>query len=155
MTGFRLFAFRAFAFALLIWTGAGLHESLADHFAWWADPVAAGAVPSLAGTVNPWPFTTIALLLATVAAALSLRGYRGPGKREGVIALAGAALIIVATLGFFVPQLGVMADPAIAPDTLVAAAHRWIVLNALRTVVLFVLGWYALVALGRFGSAPG
>lgn len=150
MAGRRISAVRFFALALVLWTGAGLHESISNHFGWWADPVAYAAAPSPPGLVNAWPFTTIVLLLATIAAAVCVRGYRGPGKREAVIALGGAGLVLVATLGFFVPQLGVLADPAIAPDALVAASRRWITLNMLRTVVLLILGWNALIALGRF-----
>ena len=153
MTMLRLIAFRFFALMLVLWTGAGLHESLSGHFGWWADPVAYVAAPPPPGMINAWPFTTMTFLLATVTAAICLRGYAGEGKREAVIALAGAGIVLAATLGFFVPQLAVVGDPSLDADALVATSRRWIALNALRTVVLLVLGWYALIALARFTPA--
>lgn len=40
--------------------------------------------------VNPWPFTTMALLLATIVAGVAWR-YRGAGRREALVALGGTA----------------------------------------------------------------
>ena len=153
MSGIRLWLFRFFALVLALWTGAGLHESIGGHLGWWTHPVDWVAHPARVGEISAWPITTLILILGTLAAAWSLRGYRGPGRKEGLVAVAGSALVLVATLAFFVPQLGVMADPTLAPDALVAASHRWIVLNAIRLLVLLVLGWYALMALGHFTAA--
>ena len=157
MTGFGLNALRVFALLLGIWTGAGIHDSLSNHFAWHADPVAFAARPVLAGMVNPWPFTTMALLLATIVAGVVAWRYRGAGRREALVALGGTALIIVATLAWFVPQLGLMfgQDGSLTDAELIAHSRTWITLNAVRQLLLVILCWYVLLALGRIGAGAG
>jgi hypothetical protein len=149
MSTFGLTIFRIFVLLLGIWTGAGIHDSLSNHFAWHADPVGWAARPSVEGMVNPWPFTTMLLLIATIVAAVVVRRYSGPGRREALIAIAGTALILVTTLAWFVPQLGVMGGGTLSDAEQISHAHRWIALNAVRQIVLIALFYEALVALGR------
>ena len=68
MSGFGLNAYRIFVLLLGIWTGSGIHDSVANHFAWHADPLASAARPRFEGIMNPWPFSTMLLLLATAVA---------------------------------------------------------------------------------------
>jgi hypothetical protein len=72
MSAFGRTAYRIFVFLLGIWTGAGIHDSLTNLFAWHADPVAYANRPTLPGMFSPWPFTTLLLLLATIAAGIVL-----------------------------------------------------------------------------------
>lgn len=157
MSVFGRGAYRLFVLLLGLWTGAGLHDSLSSHFAWYADPIVWADRPVLPGMVNAWPFTTMALLLATIVAGVAVWRYRGPGRRHAALALGGTALIIAATLGYFVPMLGAMfgEGSTMTDAQLVAASHSWIVLNAVRQLILLVLFWYALVALGRLASPRG
>ena len=152
MRAFGRNAFRVYVILLGVWTGSGLHDSVANHAAWWADPVAWNARPTMAGMINPWPFSTILLLLATIVAAVAVFRYRGAGRKPALISLGGAALVIVATLAWFVPQLGLMGSGQLDEPALVAHAHTWITLNAVRQVILLALFWSALLALGRFGE---
>jgi hypothetical protein len=157
MGGFGLNAFRVFVLLLGIWTGAGIHDSISNHFAWHADPVAFAARPILAGMINPWPFTTMALMLATIAGGVATWRYRGVGRRDALVALGGAALIIIATLAWFVPQLGLMfaSNSGLTEAEFIAHSRMWITLNAVRQLLLVVLFWYALLALGRIGGRAG
>ncbi|HEX8512471.1 MAG TPA: hypothetical protein VF688_05130 [Allosphingosinicella sp.] len=153
MSAFGRAAYRIFVFLLGIWTGAGIHDSLTSHFAWHADPVAYANRPTLPGMFSPWPFTTLLLLLATVAAAIVLRRLRGPGRREALAAVAGTALILVVTLAWFVPELGRMfGDPPMTGAELVAHSRTWIALNAVRIVALVGLFYCALLGLGRMAG---
>lgn len=152
MGSFGLNAFRVYAILLGIWTGSGVHDTLSTHFAWQADPVAWEARPSWPGLVNPWPFSTMALLVATLVAAVVVWRYRGDGRRQAAISVAGCGVILVATLAWFVPELGLMASGKLADAELVSHAHTWIAANAVRLVALGGLLWLALVALGRFGA---
>lgn len=153
MGAFGRAAYRIFVLLLGIWTGSGVHDSLSNHFAWHADPVAYANRPILPGTFSPWPFSTLLLLIATVAAAIALWRYRGPGRREALAAIGGTAVVLVATLAWFVPELGRMfGDPPMAGAELISHSRTWIVLNAVRIAALIVLFYYALVALGRTGG---
>lgn len=147
MGAFGFNAYRAFVLLLGIWTGSGLHDSLTNHFAWHADPVGFAARPIPEGTFNPWPFSTMLLLVATIAAGVALWRYRGAGRRGGVITVAGTALIIAATLGWFVPQLILMDGGTLTDAELIGHARTWIMLNAVRQVLLVGFFAYALVVL--------
>ncbi len=154
MGAYRRAAYRIFVLLLGIWTGAGLHDSLSNHFAWHADPAAYANRQILPGTFSPWPFTTLLLLIATVGAAIAVWRYRGAGRREALTAIGGTAFILVATLAWFVPELGRMfGDPPMTGAELVAHSRTWIALNAARIVLLVFLFHQALVALGRIPLA--
>jgi len=155
MGAFGRNAFRVYVLLLGIWTGSGIHDTASTHFAWWADPVVWYARPAWAGMVNPWPFSTMLLLLATLVAGVVAWRYRGPGRKPALISLAGTALILVATLAWFVPQLGLMGSGRLDEAALVAHGRTWIVLNAARLVLLLALLWSALLALGRIGERTG
>ena len=103
---------------------------------------------------SPWPFSTLLLLIATIVAAIVLWRYRGAGRREALVAvIGGTALILVATLAWFVPELGRMfGDPPMTGAELVSHSRAWIALNAVRIVALVILFYYALVALGRIAG---
>ena len=153
MTAFGLGAYRLFVLLLGIWTGAGIHDSLTNHFAWHSDPVAYANRPTLPGMFSPWPFTTMLLLIATVAAGIVLWRYRGSGRREALAAVGGTAIILVATLAWFVPELGRMfGDPPMTGEELIAHSRTWIALNAVRIVALVAFFYCALVALGRVAA---
>lgn len=154
MRAFGRNAFRVYVVLLGIWTGSGVHDSASTHFAWWADPVAWSARPAWEGMINPWPFSTMALLLATLVAGVVAFRYRGPGRKAALFSLGGTALILVATLGWFVPQLGLMASGELDAAGLISHGRTWIALNAVRLLLLVVLFWSALLALGRFGDGP-
>lgn len=152
MRAFGRNAFRVYVILLGIWTGSGVHDSASNHFAWWADPVAWNARPMWEGLVNPWPFSTILLLLATIVAGVVAFRYRGAGRKAALFSLAGTALILIATLAWFVPQLGLMASGQLDEAGLISHGRTWIVLNAVRLVLLVAVFWSALLALGRFGD---
>jgi uncharacterized membrane protein len=151
MGPFAINAWRVFVLLLGIWTGSGIHDSVAGHFAWYANPLGWAERPSVPGMVNPWPFSTLLLLLATIVAAFAVWRHRGSGRREAMIAIIGTALILVATLGWFVPELGRMFadDSTYTPGQVVAHSRTWIILNAVRIAASVVLFWYALISLGR------
>ncbi|HEX8526341.1 hypothetical protein [Allosphingosinicella sp.] len=154
MTAFGRTAYRIFVFMLGIWTGAGIHDSLTNHFAWHADPAAYANRPTLPGMFSPWPFTTLLLLIATIAAGIVLWRYRGAGRRDALAAIGGTALILVATLAWFVPELGRMfGEPPMTGTELIAHSRTWIALNAVRIVALIALFYLALLALGRIAGA--
>lgn len=140
-------------FFLGVWTGAGIHDSLTNHFAWYADPAAYANRPMLPGMFSPWPFTTLLLLIATIASGIAVWRYRGAGRREALVTIGGTAFILVATLAWFVPELGRMfGDPPMTGAELIGHSHNWIALNAARIVLLVVLFYYALIALGRLAG---
>jgi uncharacterized membrane protein YhaH (DUF805 family) len=150
MGAFGRTAYRIFVFLLGIWTGAGIHDSLTNHFAWYADPAAYASRPTLPGMFSPWPFTTLLLLIATIVAGIAVRRYRGAGRREALATISGTAFILVATLAWFVPELGRMfGDPPMTGAELIGHSRTWIALNAARIVLLIALFYYGLVALGR------
>ena len=150
MSGFGLNAYRIFVLLLGIWTGSGIHDSVANHFAWHADPLAYAARPRFEGIINPWPFSTMLLLLATAVAGGVMWRYRGAGRREALIAIVGTALILVATVAWFVPELGRMfGDPPMTGVELISHSRTWISLNAVRIILLIGLFYYGLVSLGR------
>jgi hypothetical protein len=153
MSSLSLNAFRVYIVLLGVWTGSGVHDTFATHFAWYADPVAWQARPPWPGLVNPWPFSTMLLLLATLAAGIAVWRYKGPERRAGLISVFGCAIILVATLTWFVPQLGLMSAGTLTEPELVEHGRTWIVLNALRLVVLIVLMWLALISLEQFSAA--
>lgn len=152
MRAFGLNAFRVYTVLLGVWTGSGVHDTLSSHFAWWADPVAWYARPAWDGLANPWPFTTMALLLATLVAGVVAFRWRGPGRKAALFSLGGTALILVATLAWFVPELGLMGSGQLDAAGLISHGRTWIVLNAVRLVLLVAVLWSALLALGRFGE---
>jgi hypothetical protein len=77
----------------------------------------------------------------------------GAGRREAVAAVGGTALILVATLAWFVPELGRMfGDPPTTGDDLVAHSTTWIALNAVRIAALVGLFYFALLGLGRIAG---
>ena len=153
MGAFGRSAYRIFVLLLGIWTGSGIYDSLSNHFAWHADPAAYANRPTLPGMFSPWPFSTLLLLIATIVAAIVLWRYRGAGRREALAVIGGTALILVATLAWFVPELGRMfGDPPMTGAELVSHSRAWIALNAVRIVALVILFYYALVALGRIAG---
>ena len=151
MSGFGLNAYRIFVLLLGIWTGSGIHDSLSNHFAWHADPVGWANRPPIDGIVNPWPFSTLLLLIATIVAGIVGWRYRGAGRREAVVALAGTFLILVATLAWFVPELGRMAGGTLSDPEQIGHARTWIAANAIRIVLLIGLFYSGLAALSRIG----
>lgn len=153
MSAFGRSAYRLFVLLLGIWTGSGIHDSLSGHFAWYADPVGWGNRPVVEGELNPWPFSTMLLLLATLVAGAVLWRYRGPARKEAIATVAATAMILAATLAWFVPQLGLMAGGTLDDAALIAHSRTWIVLNAVRIVLLVLIFYYALIAVARLGDA--
>lgn len=154
MGALGLCLFRVYVVCLAVWLGSGVFDSVSTHFGLYLDPLAWAAHPPAPGAVNPWPFTTILLLLATVAALVVCFLYRGPGKREALISLLGLAIILIATFAYFVPELGRMfgSDASLAEADLIERSRLWVVLNVARQFVLLVLFWFALLALGQVSS---
>lgn len=150
LTPFRRVIFQAFIIILGIWTGAGIHDTLMNHFAWWADPLTyvRGRV-LIPGIVNPWPFTTGMLAMLTLTALASFARYQGEAKRSVMAILACAVVVLGVTGVYFVPQLGVMNDPAITDADLMRYSKDWIRYNAVRIVFLVGLFYYALSTLSR------
>lgn len=156
LTPFRRVIFQAFIVILGIWTGAGIHDTLMNHFAWWADPLTyvRGRV-LIPGIVNPWPFTTGLLALLTLTALASFARYQGEARRAVMVILASAVVVLAATGVYFVPQLGVMNDPALTDGDLMRYSKDWIRYNAVRIVFLVGLFYCALSALSRMSrTAP-
>ena len=60
--------FLIFVLLLGIWTGSGFHDTVATNYGWYADPVGHAKHPPLPGAINPWPVSTVLLLLAVLAA---------------------------------------------------------------------------------------
>jgi hypothetical protein len=147
----RLAFYIAFIVTLAVWAGGGVFDTISSHPAWYADPVAytrTHAEP--AGTVNPWPFTTAALALTTLAALAAFARYRGPGRREVLLVLGGTFLILVVTGLYFVPTLIKLANPEALTDAQITSMSLlWMRLNVIRIAVLLALLTYSLVALIR------
>lgn len=150
-----LVVLRIFIITLGIWLGAGCYSALGSSAAWFADPVswARGEPPPRAGSINPWPLLTILLTLSTLAATALFALYRGPGRNEVRVALGGTLLILTITFIYFVPRLGLIFGQAeaLTDAQLFAHSRQWIVLNALRLVMLAALFYVALIALTRMG----
>ena len=150
MTGVRLIAYRIFVLLLGIWTGSGVYDSLYGHVAWWADPVGWVRTPPVPGAINPWPFTT-GLLLLSVLAMLALVARRQDERRIALPTLLGVLAILVVTFAYFVPTLVRLfgGGERLTEAEITSISQTWIVLNAVRIVVLIGLFYAALVALGR------
>ena len=144
--------FRLFVLALAIWTGGGVFQTLTDHSGWHADPVGWVRGYSVrSGSANPWPLTTAIAGLTTLATLGAFARYRGPGRRTVWISTAGALLVLLATGLYFVPRLGtIFGQTATLTDAqIIAYSNQWILLNAIRLVVLLALLYTALVGLGQ------
>jgi hypothetical protein len=154
LTPSRRRVFQAFIVILGIWTGAGIHDTLMNHFAWWADPLGyvRGRVPA-PGIVNPWPFTTGILALLTLTALAFFARYRGEARRAVMGVLVSAVVVLAVTGAYFVPQLGVMADPTITDADLLRYSKDWIRYNAARICFLVGLFYFALSTLARMSRA--
>ncbi len=143
-----------FLIALSIWFGGGVFDSVSGHFAWYADPVSyvrGSVVPE--GMVNPWPFTTAFLALATLVSIAAFAFARHPGRRAVLVANSCVVLALIATGVYFVPVLIKLGDPAQLTDPeIISYSQTWIRLNLVRLVFLLVVFAYALVALMRLGS---
>jgi hypothetical protein len=154
LTPFRRVIFQAFIVMLGIWTGAGIHDTLMNHFAWWADPLSyvRGRV-AVPGIVNPWPFTTGMLGILTLTALAAFARYRGEARRAVLVILVCAVAVLAVTGVYFVPQLGIMADPAITDADLLRHSKDWIRFNAVRIVFLVGLFYSAVSTLARMSRA--
>ncbi|MDZ4685404.1 MAG: hypothetical protein SH850_10110 [Planctomycetaceae bacterium] len=154
LTPFRRVVFQAFIVILGIWTGAGIHDTLMNHFAWWADPLAYVRERVLVpGIVNPWPFTTGIFSILTLTALASFARYRGEAKRAVMAVLVSAVMVLAVTGVYFVPQLGRMADPALPDADLLRYSKDWIRFNAARIVFLIGLFYFAVSTLARMSKA--
>ena len=154
LTPFRRAAFQAFIVALGIWTGAGVHDTLTNHFGWWADPVAhvRGRVPT-PGLVNPWPFTTAILALLTLIGLATFARQKGDTRRALMVVFGGTFLVLLATGLYFVPQLGLFRpDTTLSDAEIIKYSRDWIGYNAVRLVVLITLFYYALSTLARLAA---
>lgn len=151
----RVSLYMAFLLALAIWAGSGVFETISSHPAWHADPVAHIRTPvPPSGEVNPWPFTTAVLALLTLACIAAFARYRGPGRREVLVVLAGTSVVLLATGVYFVPTLVRFADHTSLTDVQITSMSlTWIWLNLVRIVVVCGLFVYALVGLMRLGQA--
>ena len=151
LTKTRLSLYIVFIVALAVWTGGGVFDSISGHPAWYADPVKytrTYAMPE--GTVNPWPFTTAAIALTTLAALAAFVRYHGPGRREVLLVLGGTLVILVATALYFVPTLIKLANhEALTDAQITSMSLLWMRLNVVRIVVLLALLAYSLVSLTR------
>ncbi len=154
LTPFRRAVFQAFIVILGIWTGAGVHDSVMNHFSWWQDPVAyvRGRV-IIPGLVNPWPFTTAAFGLLTVTGLAAYVRYKGEAKRALVLIFGGVLLVLLVTGLYFVPRLGLFEpDTTLSDAEIISYSRDWIRYNAVRLVILIALFYYALSTLARMAS---
>jgi hypothetical protein len=154
LTPFRRAVFQAFIISLGIWTGAGIHDSLMNHFAWWADPVAYVRERAVTpGLVNPWPFTTALLGLLTLTGLASFARYKGEAKPGLMIVFGGTFLVLLATGTYFVPQLGLFGpDTTLSDADIIKHSKNWVGFNAVRLVVLIALFYSALSTLARMAA---
>ena len=155
LTNTRLAIYIMFIVALAIWTGAGIHDTIGSHTAWFANPVAyiqSSAAPD--GAVNPWPYTTGLLVLCTLAAMAAFLPYRGLGRRQMIFVLAVITVILVATGAYFVPTLMKLGNHAtLGEEQIISMSRTWIRLNIARQILLVALLIYSLVLLTRMSSA--
>jgi hypothetical protein len=154
LTPYRRVVFQAFIVSLGIWTGAGVHDTLMNHFAWWGDPVAYVRTRVFTpGLVNPWPFTTAILALLTLTGLASFARYKGEAKRALMIIFGGMFVVLLATGIYFVPQLGLFGpDTTLTDADIIRHSKDWIRYNAVRLVVLIALFYYALSTLARMSA---
>lgn len=147
----RLALYIAFIVTLAVWAGSGVFDSISSHPAWYADPATyIRTYTAPAGTVNPWPFTTAVLALATLVNLAAFARYRGVGRREVLLVLGGTFLILFATAFYFVPTLFKLASPEALTDAQITAMSRtWMQLNVIRIVALLALLTYSQVGLIR------
>jgi cytochrome bd-type quinol oxidase subunit 2 len=151
----RLAIYIAFLVALAVWLGGGVFDTISSHPTWYANPVAyvrgPAAIPE--GMVNPWPFTTAALGLLTLASIAAFARYRGHGRREVLTVLAGVFIILIATGVYFVPTLIRFANHAALSDAQVTSMSlMWMRLNVIRILLLLALFVYALIGLMRLAQ---
>jgi hypothetical protein len=147
----KLAVYLAFLLALAVWMGGGVFETIASAPAWSADPVRwVRTVVPPDGSVNPWPFTTAAMALTTLALLAAFARHRGPGRREAMVCGLVMLAVLVATGVYFVPTLMALAGHATLSDAeIVSMSHLWIRLNLARIALLLGLFVYALVGLAR------
>lgn len=127
-----------------IWLGAAFHDTFYSNYAWFTDPVThiefttTHIVP---GALNPWPFSTMALLIFTIISFFLFRKYYGPGKRELNISIIGTFIILVITLVYFVPTLGkIFGDKGLYDaESLISMSRLWVILNLIRFFILVYL----------------
>ena len=150
----RLVIFRLFVIALAVWTGGGVFHTISSHQGWHADPV--GWVRHYAvqaGSTNPWPLTTALVGLMTLLALGALFRYSGPGRANVLISTGGTLLVLLATALYFVPRLITIFErtATLTDAQIIAYSNQWILFNAIRLLILFVLLYVALLALGDMG----
>jgi hypothetical protein len=108
------------------------------------------------GTVNPWPFTTAALALSTLAALTVFARYRGPGRREVLLVLVGTLLILVMTAFYFVPTLIKLGNhEALTDGQITAMSRTWMQLSVARIASLIALLTFSQVGLIRLVGSGG
>ena len=152
----RISLYIAFLIALAIWVGGGVFDTISSHPRWYANPVEyvrASVVPK--GAVNPWPFTTAALALCTLAALASFARYRGPGRADVFKVLLTTLAILIVTGVYFVPTLIQLSRHAtLSDDEITSMSLMWMRLNLTRIVLLLALLVYAQVVLVKIARAP-
>jgi hypothetical protein len=151
----RVSLYIAFLVSLAVWVGGGVFDSISSHPAWHANPVAhVRTVTPPPGFVNPWPFTTAVVALLTLACMAAFARYRGDGRREVLLVLAGVFAILLATGLYFVPNLIRLEGHAALSDAQITSISlSWIRLNVARIIVVLGLLVYGLVGLMRLGAA--
>ena len=146
----------AFLVTLAVWVGGGVFDTVSSHPGWYANPVEyvrSSVVPK--GAVNPWPFTTAALALCTVAALAAFARYRGPGRADVLKVLLATLAILTVTGVYFVPTLLQLSRHAtLTDDEITSMSLMWMRLNLTRIVLLLVLLVYAQIVLVRIARVP-
>ncbi len=154
----RITIYRVFLLILAVWVGGGVFDSIASHPAWMTDPVGWVRGASIqAGSTNPWPSTTVLMMLATVAGLIAFWRGGPAGGREARIILAILAVVLVATMAWFVPTLGVLFGPGAADlsdERIISLSRLWTGLNLVRIVILVGVLYYGLIILGRMAKGP-
>lgn len=140
-----------------IWLGSAFHDSFYSNYAWYMDPITHidfTTTHMVPGALNPWPFSTMAVLIFTIISFFLFRKYNGPGKREVSISILGTFILLVITFAYFVPTLGkIFGEKGIYDnESLIAMSRMWVTLNVIRffiLVYLFISGLRGLAKLNK------
>jgi hypothetical protein len=142
---------------LAIWLGSAFHDSFYSNYTWYMDPIThidfttTHIVP---GSLNPWPFSTMAVLIITIISFFLFRKYNGPGKREVNTSILGTFILLVITFAYFVPTLGkIFGEKGIYDaESLISMSRTWVILNVIRFIILlylFISGLRGLMKLNK------
>ncbi len=139
---------------LAIWLGSAFHSKFSTNYTWYVDPITHINHTTeyiTPGIINPWPFSTMLLLIFTIIALFMFKNYNGLGKKEVMISLIGTLVILAITFIYFVPTLGkIFGDNnQYNNQSLIKMSRMWVILSFVRFIIIVFLFLWGLRGLRK------